>query len=190
MACVKSSTICMASTRQTFITKLQICTNLLTKVIYVVIYAKSVYMYLIYRSLFAFINYHVYSSRLTIYFKFEIIVKSKKYIFKNLLSVKKCSISTTCVWDPWAIERAVLGDYTAFGPGGFVALFVASVGRNVAVNLTMGQWDNCGLAPGEMLRKCSPGQRTAHRELLNKNKSLLKDTGLKRGCWPFLTAYS
>lgn len=55
-------------------------------------------MYLIYRSLFAFINYHVYSSRLTIYFKIEIIVKSKKiYIFEDLLSVKKCSISTTCV---------------------------------------------------------------------------------------------
>lgn len=54
--------------------------------------------------------------------------------------------------------------------------------KNVAVNLTIGQWDNCGLALGEMLKKCSPGQRTAHRELLNKNTSLLKDTRLKRGC--------
>lgn len=191
MACVRSSTICMASTRQTFITKLQICTNLLTKVIYVVICAKGVYMYLIYRSLFAFINYHVYSSRLTIYFKIEIIVKSKKIYFLRIYFLLKNVLFQPLVCETrgqlnvlcWVIillsDRADLSHYLSLAKA-----------KNVAVNLTMGQWDNCGLAPGEMLKKCSPGQRTAHRELLNKNKSLFKDTRLKRGCRQILTPYS
>lgn len=71
IAWVKSWTNCMASTRQTFITKLRICTNLSTKGIYI-----GLDFWL---CLYQYIEYWVFNN----YYKFIYFIHIYKYIYYN-----------------------------------------------------------------------------------------------------------
>lgn len=149
---------------------------------------RCLYMYLVYRALVGlrFRLSHIFFSLKHIYFKLEIIVKYTKYIYIywEFISATICYFSTTCVWGSGVIESAVLCSamlqLSERADQSHVFVASRSTGdKNIAVNLTIGQWDNCGLAPRKMLINVAQVNEPLTESCKTKTRAYLKRPNIR-----------